>query len=114
MNSGQHADGELASFDPVFVNSRREAIFITSVWLCALLWAVPCCYLMGYSREFDPAAFTTYWGVPGWIFWGVALPWLVADVVTIWFCFRMMVDDDLGETNDEAGHNSSTAAGAQS
>ena len=33
----------------------------------------------------------------GWIFWGVAAPWIAANLFTFWFCAHYMVDDDLGE-----------------
>ena len=33
--------------------------------------------------------------MPAWVFWGIAAPWAVAVVFSLWFCFRYMVDDDL-------------------
>ncbi len=82
-------------YDPTFVNTRREAKAIFAAWVVALLWAVPCCYLLGYNRT--PDEITTVLGIPSWVFWGVLAPWLVADAFTIWFCAFVMVDDDLGE-----------------
>ncbi len=32
-------------------------------------------------------------GMPAWVFWGVALPWIVVDIVAFWFCFRFMKSD---------------------
>ena len=29
-------------------------------------------------------------GLPAWVFWGIVLPWLVVDVVAVWFCFVWM------------------------
>lgn len=87
-------------FDPVFLSSRREAIVIFCVWLAALLWAVPICYFNGYLpniENFDPDNVSTVLGIPTWLFWGIFVPWLAADVFTIWFCFCYMKDDDLGE-----------------
>jgi hypothetical protein len=34
-------------------NARREARFVLSVWLCALLWTVSYCYLHGYPHAPD-------------------------------------------------------------
>ena len=73
MNSNQAAEKDIPAPDPVYVNSRREAIIIFRVWLCALLWAIPCSYLLGYTHEFDPAQFSTVWGIPTWIFWGIGV-----------------------------------------
>jgi hypothetical protein len=63
--------------------------------VCALLWSVPYCYLNGYPDSFDPETFKTVWGVPAWVFWGIAVPWIVADVLTIFFCLFVIKCDDL-------------------
>jgi hypothetical protein len=91
----EHDDSKSAPWDPLFVHSRREAIFIFLVWLAGLLWAVPFCYWNGYVPHVDPANVKTIWGIPSWIFWGIAVPWVLADVVTIWFCFGFMKLDEL-------------------
>lgn len=89
-----------SDYDPTFVHARREAIVILATWLCALLWTVPYCYLHGYLPK-DPSDHAMVWGIPSWVFWGVVLPWLVADVITAWFCFRYMAEDDLGAECEE-------------
>lgn len=89
-------------YDPVFLHARREAIIIFSLWVVALLWSVPYCYLHGYGGEFDPETFETTLGIPTWLFYGILVPWLVADAFTIWFCFRFMKEDDLGEAHEGA------------
>ena len=81
--------------DPVFLHSRREAIIIFCLWLTGLAWAVPYCYINGYPDEFDPEKFRTTWGIPTWLFWGIFVPWIVADIFTTWFCFFYMKDDNL-------------------
>tara|TARA_B100000929_G_scaffold14483_1_gene11738 strand:+ start:1365 stop:1691 length:327 start_codon:yes stop_codon:yes gene_type:complete len=86
-----------APWDPVFLESRREALVILLLWVAALLWAVPYCYLNGFPETFVAEEFSTVWGIPSWLFWGIAVPWLLADVFTLWFCFFYMKDGDLGE-----------------
>lgn len=100
--SDRDTPAEEPQYDPVFLNSRREAVFIFCVWAVALLWAVPFCYLNGYIHDTDPQTMSTVWGIPAWLFWGIAVPWLVADVVTMWFCFRFMAHDDIGEAHEGA------------
>lgn len=99
-------EGEPIEYDSVFLNSRREAIVIFGVWLAALLWAVPYCYFNGYLGDdgsgFDLSTFSTTWGIPSWLFWGILVPWIVADIFTTWFCFCFMKDDDLGEAHEGA------------
>lgn len=100
--------------DPIFLNSRREAVIIFLVWLAALIWAVPYCYFNGYYQpgEFDPASLKMIWGIPSWIFWGIAAPWLVADIATICFCFYM-ANDELAEVPEgtEYADEAQTAKG---
>ena len=81
--------------DPVFVNARREAIWILGLYVACLIWSVGWSAALGYAPPSDEV--TTVLGMPLWVFVAVALPWLAADVFTVWFCFFYMVDDDLGE-----------------
>ena len=90
-------------YHPTFLNTRREAIVIFACWVVALLWAVPTCYFLGYNKS--PEELATVLGIPSWVFWGVGVPWLVADVFTIWFCTFRMTDDDLGENDPQTGSN---------
>jgi len=90
------------NYDPVFLNSRREAGVIFCLWLAGFAWVVPFSYMTGYLRDFDPATFTTIWGIPTWLFWGLFVPWLVANIFTTWFCFGFMKDDDLGKVREGA------------
>ncbi len=96
MNSPAPPPPEQWEYDPVFLHSRREAIMIFCVWGVGLIWAVPFCYFTGYIDNFDSATFSTTLGMPTWLFWGIAAPWVVADIFTVWFCFWYMKDDDLG------------------
>lgn len=96
--------------DPVFLNSRREAAAIFLLWFLCLLWAVPVCYATGYGVDVVPGKVPTVLGMPSWVFWGLLLPWLVADGVTIWLCFRFIKDDPLGTVEGEEAVDSKTAA----
>ncbi len=75
-------------------NARRESLLIMAVWAAALAWTMAVSLALGYGR--DPGAVTLVLGMPDWVFWGVALPWLVALLFSVWFCFFFMADDDLG------------------
>ncbi len=93
-------------YDPTFINSRKEAIIIFSVWILALLWTIPYCYLNGYPTDFDPDKMELVLGMPSWIVWGVAFPWMICNLFTVWFCLFYMKDDDLGENDDLPTENS--------
>jgi hypothetical protein len=106
-----NTSGEQYELDPVFLNSRKEAIAIFSLWFFCLLWSVPVCYAMGYGGDVVPREVPTVLGMPSWIFWGLVLPWLVADAVTIWLCFRFIKNDPLGSVNGEEAVAEKTADG---
>ena len=95
-------DAKPTAWDPVYLHAFHEMRIIWIVWLIGLLWTVPYCYLNGYPEQFDPEAFSTTWGVPSWLFWGVAAPWAAACAAATWFCFGVMKDDDLGEAPEDA------------
>ena len=90
-----------SDWDPVYLHSRREAVVIISTWFIALLWTVPYCYLNGYLPEEGVREVTFIWGIPSWVFFGIACPWMVANLITTWFCFGFFQDDDLGENQPE-------------
>lgn len=100
-SASQNDSSELER-DPVFLHSRREALIIFCAWLAGLVWAVPYCYTNGYIGNVDPENVKTILGIPSWVFWGIAVPWLVADIFTTWFVFFYMADDDLGEAHEGA------------
>ena len=87
-------------WDPTFLSARREAIIIFLVWVVCFLWSVPYCYLAGYGAPAAPPHML--WGIPSWVVWGIAVPWLVADVFTVWMCVAYMSDDDPLEAVDLA------------
>lgn len=89
-------------YDPVYLNSGKEAIVILFVWLFFFLWTIPYCWINGYRGAIDPTDLEMVLGMPSWIFWGVAVPWLVADVVTILLAVFYIKDDPLGEADEEA------------
>ena len=66
------------------------------MWVCCFIWTLAVCLRNGYQESVDPATFPKVFGLPAWVAWGIALPWVLADVVTIWFCFFRMKDGDLG------------------
>lgn len=101
MSSAPVPDHPAEEYDPVYLHSRREAAIIFGLWVVALLWSVPYCYFNGFG-QYDAATFETVLGIPKWLFWGIFVPWLVADAFTIWFCFCYMKEDDLGEAHEGA------------
>ena len=91
-----------AKFDPVYVQARREALFILGLFLACFAWAILFSWWDGYRTEAtlsEPMPLVL--GLPRWVFWGIFVPWLAVDAITIWFALWYMRDDDLGESQEE-------------
>ncbi len=90
-------------YDAVYVHSLREAAVIVVMFSIACVWAISVSFSTGYNlAETDEVA--TVLGMPAWVFYAVLLPWVVIDVVAIWFCFFYMQNDDLGEAVETAAY----------
>jgi hypothetical protein len=88
-------------------HARREALIVLAVWALFLAWVVGYSYLRGYIDVAEgsgarpaPEVETTA-GLPQWVFYGIALPWLAATLFTIFFGWRLLRDDDLGPDREE-------------
>ena len=100
MSHPTNTGDDTTDYDLVFVHSRREAIVLLIAFAAFFTWSVGVSFYLGYgltSEEADRAVF----GIPHWVFWGVAVPWMGANVFTFWFCLFYMADDPLGEALDE-------------
>ena len=71
------------------------------VWAAATIWSVGYCARAGYGQSTEPLSFVLWF--PAWVFWGVVAPWLACIVVSLWYAFVLMRDEDLGanELDDE-------------
>lgn len=84
---------EKEEFDPLFINSKREAWWILAAWGVSLVWTVGYCAVFGY--EIDVSQLTLVLGMPSWVFWGVFVPWMTATAFSVWFGLVYMRDDDV-------------------
>lgn len=94
------------TLDPVYKHSRREAVLILILWGLSFAWTVPYCYFRGYGAPASPDDVEIAFGIPAWVWWGVALPWIVCGVISIALCQFYIRDDDLGHAADEVPHDS--------
>jgi hypothetical protein len=85
--------------DPVVRSARREAIWAFAMWLLAGIYTLTYCYLYGYgARPIEELGFVLWF--PDWVFWGIIFPWIVCTLVTIFFAYRVMGDEPLGDETD--------------
>ncbi len=126
MNQPTSADDAGFEEDPVYRHAAREARFILALWLCCFLYTVGYCYLNGYlsheplpsstgpdvaqvvgplesfNRDPDSVSYPLGLGIPDWVFYGVALPWVVCIAVTCWYALAFFAEDDLSDGTAEA------------
>jgi hypothetical protein len=91
------------SMDPVFVNSKRETFWILVTWAAFAMWVVGISAWLGYGAAQDTPT-EIILGFPKWVFWGIAVPWLGANIVIIGFASKFMKDDaleDPSQSNSE-------------
>lgn len=88
-------------YDPTYLNSLREVYVIIGLFAVFCFWSIFVCYNYGYLSPGETLSeISTVMGMPSWAFWGIGLPWVVVDVVAVWFCFFYMKTDDLGEAHE--------------
>jgi len=87
--------------DPVLVSARREAIVVLVVWAVAMVYTLGYCWQFGYQRPAEEIELVL--GFPDWVFWGVLAPWCVCTIVSGWFAFFFMRDENLGADLEAAG-----------
>ncbi len=80
--------------------SRGEAIAILAIWVLFAVWVIGYAACRAYPEE--PAEIRLALGFPSWVVWGVALPWLVATLLTIVFSLVVMKDEPV-ESSDVDG-----------
>ena len=97
--------------DPVFLSSIRESRWILLMWVGCFAWTLTACLTLGYPDTVDPKTFATVLGIPAWVAWGIGLPWLLANIVTIWFCLTQMEDADLEAGGRDSGEPSLASSG---
>ena len=85
-------------YDAVFLHSRRETVVLLWVFAVFLVWCIGSSYMLGYNTD----DLSTVWGIPRWVFWGVAVPWMGANVFTVWFAWFFVADDPLEEPNEDS------------
>ncbi len=76
--------------DPGFHQARREALQILILSGICMIWTVGYCGMFAYRTS----EVTFLWGIPQWVIFGIALPWLSATVYSLWFALIHMKEKD--------------------
>ena len=99
-------DGKKIQYDPVLLHARRESLVILGCFCVFLAWTAGWCYLNGYNRP-TGSEISKVLGMPSWVFWGVLVPWISADVFIMWYTFFFMADDPLDDSEKKINISSS-------
>ena len=74
------------------------------MWIVFAIWGVFCAWTVGYCQfhayEIPADKLTTIFGLPSWVFWGVAVPWCFATTVSVLFALFFIKDHPLEEEPD--------------
>ena len=82
--------------DRVYLNARRETVVLLIGFAVFLIWTIGTSRALGYDIPPDQIEATVF-GIPRWVFWGVCVPWMTANLFTFWYAGAFMSDDPLGE-----------------
>lgn len=72
------------------IEARRELIYIMIAWIAFMVWVIGYAKLHAYPK--DPSQIRLMVGLPEWVLWGVAVPWIAATGFTVWFALAVMRD----------------------
>ena len=97
--------------------SRHSRQALAETWLILITWCVFCAWVLVVCAPHyqtinaiaapTPAAVAgetslqTVWGLPAWVFWGIAVPWCAATTLTIIFALRLLQPIESPEDRDE-------------
>jgi len=80
-------------------NALAESRWMLAFWLVCFLWVIT--YSLCFGRVDDGRELSTIAGIPSWVFWGIAVPWIVATVFSSWFALTRISEDSLETMGDD-------------
>ena len=83
--------------DPVYVHARREAIVVVGIFFVFAICTLTIAFTLGSRTPEGERKVATLLGMPTWVVWSIVVPWVVANIITGWFCFYYMADDPLDD-----------------
>ncbi len=88
--------------------ARRELKFQLITWTVFAAWVVGFGAVAAYNAESETVEMTL--GMPRWVVWGIAVPWVVAFLITVYFAGWFMQDTELVDDSEPADPASETSA----
>lgn len=70
----------------------KEVKYLLLAWLFFASWVLIYCGFEAYGQDHEDVKIT--FGMPSWVFWGIALPWICSIIYTIYFSLFVMKDNE--------------------
>ncbi len=82
-----------------FKQTKRElGIFLTG-WLFFAAWVIIYSYFNAYKDQNKEPSIT--FGMPSWVFWGIAVPWICATAFTVYLSLFVIKDQEFRNEEDQ-------------
>lgn len=82
-----------------FNQSKRELFLFLAGWFFFAVWVLTYCYFHGYKDQTEEPSIT--FGMPSWVFWGIAIPWFCATAWTVYISLFVIQDQPLGNHEED-------------
>ena len=83
------------NMDKDLKQTKKEVKILLLGWLAFASWVLIYCGLAAYNQ--DQESIRIIFGMPSWVFWGIAIPWIFSIIFTIFFSLFVMKDIDYEE-----------------
>ena len=70
----------------------KEVKYLLLAWLFFASWVLIYCGFEAYGQDHEEVKIT--FGMPSWVFWGIAVPWICSIIYTIYFSLFVMKDNE--------------------
>ena len=70
----------------------KEVKYLLLAWLFFASWVLIYCGFEAYGQDHEDVKIT--FGMPSWVFWGIALTWICSIIYTIYFSLFVMKDNE--------------------
>ena len=82
--------------------SLAEMWTVLAVWALAGVWTIAVSFALGLRVRPEQLSFPLGLGIPHWVLWGVVVPWIVCNAVTVVMCFWGIEDIPLDSEADRS------------
>ncbi len=82
-----------------FKQAKSElGIFLTG-WLFFAAWVITYSYFNAYKDQNEEPSIT--FGMPSWVFWGIAVPWICATAFTVYLSLFVIKDQEFRNEEEQ-------------